>query len=192
MTPWTVARKAPLLIGFSRQEYWSGLPCPPPGDLPNPGTEPTSLTSPALASRFFTTSAPWEARKPLGKLLNPHFSKTMYLHQNQREERLSHSAHDPPCLHSGGQEQKPAAGFLKEASYLSPGHEEAEQKRLRKMTMEIEPQPPPRNTRRRRTAAALISQTPWVSCFRFGGFACLWMVCAPWEEYPTRNWFVNY
>ena len=43
--------------GFSRQEYWSGLPCPPPGDLPNPGIEPGSLIPHALASRFFTTSA---------------------------------------------------------------------------------------------------------------------------------------
>ena len=47
-------------IGFSRQEYWSGLPCPPPGDLPHPGIKPVSLTSPALAGRFFTTSATWE------------------------------------------------------------------------------------------------------------------------------------
>ena len=39
-TPWTVARQAPLSMGFSRQEYWSGLPCPPPGDLPYPGIEP--------------------------------------------------------------------------------------------------------------------------------------------------------
>ena len=44
--PRTVARQAPLSMGFSRQEYWSGLPCPPPGDLPNPGTEPSSLMSP--------------------------------------------------------------------------------------------------------------------------------------------------
>ena len=44
-------------MGFSRQEYWSGLPCPPPQDLPNPGIEPTSLACPALAGRFFTTSA---------------------------------------------------------------------------------------------------------------------------------------
>ena len=43
MTPWTVAHQAPLSMGFSRQEYWSGSPCPPPGDLPNPGTEPRSL-----------------------------------------------------------------------------------------------------------------------------------------------------
>ena len=47
--------------GFSRQEYWSGLPCPSPGDLPGPGIEPTSLTSPALAGRFFTTNATQEA-----------------------------------------------------------------------------------------------------------------------------------
>ena len=48
-------RLAPLSIGFSRQEYWSGLPCPPPGDRPDPGIEPVSLTSPALAGGFFIT-----------------------------------------------------------------------------------------------------------------------------------------
>ena len=53
-TPWTVARQAPLSMGFSREEYWSGLLCPPPGDLPNPGMEPAS-PSPALAGGFFTT-----------------------------------------------------------------------------------------------------------------------------------------
>ena len=58
--PWIVARQAPLSMGFSRQEYWGGLPCPPPGDLQDPGTEPSSLLSPALAGRFFTTSATWE------------------------------------------------------------------------------------------------------------------------------------
>ena len=57
----TVAHQAPLCRGFSRQEYWSGLPCPPPGGLPDPGVEPTPLTSPALAGKFFTTSATWEA-----------------------------------------------------------------------------------------------------------------------------------
>ena len=59
--PWTVAHQALLSMGFSRQEYWSGLPCPSPGDLPDPGTEPVSLLSPALASGFFTISATWEA-----------------------------------------------------------------------------------------------------------------------------------
>ena len=61
VTPWTVARQAPLSMGFPRQEYWSGLLFPPPGDLPDPGIEPSSLMSPALAGRFFTTSATWEA-----------------------------------------------------------------------------------------------------------------------------------
>ena len=60
VNPWTVAHQAPLSKEFSRQEYWSGLPCPPPGDLPHPGIEPMSLESSALASRFFTTSAIWE------------------------------------------------------------------------------------------------------------------------------------
>ena len=55
-TSWTVALQAPLSMGFFKQEYWSGLPCPPPGDLPEPGTKPMSLTSPALAGGFFTTS----------------------------------------------------------------------------------------------------------------------------------------
>ena len=57
----TITCQAPLSIEFSRQEYWSGLPCPPPGVLPNPRMKPTSLMSPALASRFFTTSPTWEA-----------------------------------------------------------------------------------------------------------------------------------
>ena len=48
MILWTVALQAPLSMGFSRQEYWSGLPGPPPGDLPDPGIEPKSPTSPAL------------------------------------------------------------------------------------------------------------------------------------------------
>ena len=53
---WTVARQALLSIWFCRKEYWSVLPCPPPGDLPNPGIEPTSLVSPALAGEFFNTN----------------------------------------------------------------------------------------------------------------------------------------
>ena len=52
VTPWTVAHQAPLSIEFSRQEYWSGLPFPSPGDLPDPGIEPTSPTSPSLAGRY--------------------------------------------------------------------------------------------------------------------------------------------
>ena len=55
------SHKAPLFMDFSRQEYWSGLLCPLPGDLPNPGIEPASLTSPALADGFFPTGTTWEA-----------------------------------------------------------------------------------------------------------------------------------
>ena len=61
MVLWTAACQAPLSMGFSRQEHWSGLPCPPPGDLPDPGIEPVSQKSPTLAGRLFTTSAAWEA-----------------------------------------------------------------------------------------------------------------------------------
>ena len=57
----SVAQKAPVFVGFFRQENWSGLLCPPRTDLPNPGIEPTSLISPALAGGFFTTSATQEA-----------------------------------------------------------------------------------------------------------------------------------
>ena len=59
VTPWTVAHQAPPSMGFSRREYWSGLPCPPPGDLPDPGIEPGS---PALAGRLFTI---WASREAL-------------------------------------------------------------------------------------------------------------------------------
>ena len=56
VTLWTVAHQAPLSMGFSRQECWSTLSCPPPGDLPNPGIESASFMSPAFANEFFTTS----------------------------------------------------------------------------------------------------------------------------------------
>ena len=59
-TPWTVASQAPLFMEFSRQEYWNRLPFPTPRDLPEPGIEPLSLVSPALARGFFTTRATWE------------------------------------------------------------------------------------------------------------------------------------
>ena len=73
---WTVAHQASLSMGFSRQEYWSQLPCPPLGDLPDPGIEPASLTSRALAGGFFTasttsvclnTSNSWVLPRPSGQ-----------------------------------------------------------------------------------------------------------------------------
>ena len=66
-TPWPLARQAPLSMGFSRQEYCSGLPRPLPGDLPSPGIE---ATSPVSAGGFFTTRATWEAPLPASRVLN--------------------------------------------------------------------------------------------------------------------------
>ena len=63
MTLCTVTHQAPLSMGFSRQEHWSGLPCPPPKDLSDPGIELVSLITPALAGKFFTTSATWRLRQ---------------------------------------------------------------------------------------------------------------------------------
>ena len=60
-TPWAVTHQAPLSMGFSRRDYWSGLPFPSPEDLPDPEIEPVSLASPALAGSFFT----WEAKVAL-------------------------------------------------------------------------------------------------------------------------------
>ena len=60
-TLWPAALQAPLYVGVPRKEYWSMLPFPSLGDLPNPGTEPVSPASLVLAGRFFTTSATWEA-----------------------------------------------------------------------------------------------------------------------------------
>ena len=72
-TLWTIAHQAPWSMGFSRQEYWGGLPCPPLGDFPNPGTESMSLMD-SLASRFFTTSTTWEVL--FGPLNHPIFFPT--------------------------------------------------------------------------------------------------------------------
>ena len=63
-TPWTVARQAPLSMGFSRQKYWNGSPFLSPGDLPNPGIKHTSPASSALAGRFFTTVPPGKLTLP--------------------------------------------------------------------------------------------------------------------------------
>ena len=76
------ARQGRLSMVFSRQEYWSGLPCPPPGDLPDPGTEPMSLMSPAMAGSFFTTSIIWEAliksKQNKIKRSNPPFTSSRF------------------------------------------------------------------------------------------------------------------
>ena len=64
LTLWTLVLQVPLSMGFSRQEYWNGFSCPPPGDLPNPEIKSESLMPPASSARYFTTSATWEACSP--------------------------------------------------------------------------------------------------------------------------------
>ena len=82
MTPWTVAYQAPPSMGFSRQEYWSGLPFPSPGDLPDPGIKPRSPTLQFQADTL--PSEPPGVRKQGRKQLWPHFAKedTTVLEQN--------------------------------------------------------------------------------------------------------------
>ena len=77
---WPWAHQVPLSMGFSRQEYWSGLPFPTPGDLPNPVIKPMSLESPTLAGRFFTTSTTWEAHTITG--LSPDCVYRPFCHLN--------------------------------------------------------------------------------------------------------------
>ena len=90
VTPWAVARQAPLYMGFSRQGYWSVSPCPPPGHLPNPGIEPVSVMSLALARDFFTTSTTREAlmvRKLPVLYLSAYIQVHMYIHMGPFSNR---------------------------------------------------------------------------------------------------------
>ena len=82
-------------MGFSKWEYWSGLPCPAPEDLPNPGIEPTSLRSLALAGGFFTTIATWEVPIILSKTSN----KIVWVWGTKRSPYLSFTVNSqrPPC-----------------------------------------------------------------------------------------------
>ena len=77
-TPWTVAHQAPLSTGFPRQEYWSGLPFLFPGDLPNPGIEPESLTAPVLAGTLSLTLS--HLGSPIILLNNIIYTHTIHLH----------------------------------------------------------------------------------------------------------------
>ena len=83
VTLWTVAPQAPPSMGFSREEYQSGLPCPPPGDLPDPGIE--SLKSPALAGKFFTNSATWETKEKSQNKSKKWWWLYMEIHARERE-----------------------------------------------------------------------------------------------------------
>ena len=68
-TPWTVAHQASLSMGFFRPEYWSGLPCPPPGDLPDPGIEAMSLVAPAVQAGSLPLSHPQKPQEGSGNVL---------------------------------------------------------------------------------------------------------------------------
>ena len=95
-TLWTVVCQAPLSMGFSRQKYLSGLPFPPPEDLPNPEIEPASLAFPSLAGGSFTTSVTWEAHQ-----LKLDSSKTIHLpiYWSQLSLLLIESIHVPLLIH---------------------------------------------------------------------------------------------
>ena len=82
VTLWSVAHQVPLLVGFFRQEYWSGLPCLPPGTLPDPGIKHASLMTPVLAGGFFITSATWEG--PANTILKAKRLKAFLLRSRTR------------------------------------------------------------------------------------------------------------
>ena len=82
VTQWTVARQAPLSMEFSSQEYWSGLPCPPPGDLPNPGIEPRSLALQADSLLSEPPEKPMKKSKCSAKI-------TFFVQTGESEQPLS-------------------------------------------------------------------------------------------------------
>ena len=86
VTPWTVAHQAPLSMGFSQQEYWSGLSFPPPRDLPNPGIQ---LTPPALAGKFFTTEPPGTKDSFKKKMALEHYTSIL----KKKTWPLTHTPH---------------------------------------------------------------------------------------------------
>ena len=93
-TPWTAASQAPLSMGFSRQEYWSGLPFPPPGDLPDLGIEPTSFTSIYLIGRWiFNHCATWG----WGNYLLPSCLRSLPSHR--MEGTWAPNQHGPPSTY---------------------------------------------------------------------------------------------
>ena len=92
---WTIDHQDPLSMGFSRQENWSWLPCPPPGDLPDAGIEPVSLMSPALSGRFFSTNATGDGER--GVKIHP---LERILKRSHRGKRHFHEIHTYTKIHS--------------------------------------------------------------------------------------------
>ena len=124
-TPQTVSPQAPQSMEFSRQ-YWSELPCPPPGDLPDPGMEPMSLASSALAGRFFTTMPPGNPLNPEGMCIN--LLELYFLAKESREALQSVGVQIPALIlahcmtvpDSAAEQKTSKSGSLKTAVILSP------------------------------------------------------------------------
>ena len=138
VTPWTAAHQAPLSMRVSKQEYWSGLPFPPPGDLPDPGTEPLSPTCSALAGRFFTTELPGKPRKTgcwwLNSWYNPETGKTL----DKFHDLRSHTERQECCCH------------LKQCT------------EDRKSSKQVEKKMPPGTVTWALSIWALVSSDPWI------------------------------
>ena len=102
VTPWTVAHQAPLSVGFSRQEYWSGLPFSSPGDLPDPEIELESFASPALAGRFFPSWAILQLSKSHSSSTDSSFSHRFLLNQPHTAEATNQSSDPGQAQSSSG------------------------------------------------------------------------------------------
>ena len=98
-TLWTIAPQALLSIGFSRQEYWSRLPCSPPGDLPNPGIVPVSLMSPAVAGRFFGPGCLLVKYPPIIPYLQRSIWSSISWFSTESQNHYSPTALNDLCLH---------------------------------------------------------------------------------------------
>ena len=100
--PWTAALQAPLSMGFSRQEYWSGMPFPSPGNLPDPGIELESFASPALAGRFFPRWAILQLSKSHSSSTDSCFSHKFLLNQPLTAEATNQSSDPGQAQSSSG------------------------------------------------------------------------------------------
>ena len=108
-----VACQTPLSMGFSRRACWSGLPCPLPGDLPDPGIKPMSFMSPALATELFTTSAPWEHQHILSTWYTPGFPVSL------AGKEFTCNAGDPSSIPGSGRSAGEGIGYPVQYSWAS-------------------------------------------------------------------------
>ena len=117
---WTIACGPPYgppdpsVHSISQQAYWNGLPCPSPGDLPDPGTTPLSLTSPALAARFFTTNTTGEAHQPVTKNQVPCDSCPMRCAVTETLSKVSRMAIARDCREKSGEMKNRVSVFQDE------------------------------------------------------------------------------